>query len=78
MRFVRRSVLAVLVAAAGSALFAGAAPARVQKLVPQQSIRGVKIGMIQSQVRAVLGKPSSNRTTSHPILGKTRTIVKAG
>ena len=54
------------------ALFASAAPARVQSLVPQQSLRGLKIGMVASQVRAVAGTPSINKIVSHPLLGKTR------
>ena len=69
---VRRSILAALITASAIALFASAAPARVQSLVPQQSLRGLKIGLVASQVRAVAGKPSSNQVVSHPLLGKTR------
>ncbi len=43
-------------------------------LVPQGSIRGVKVGMTLSQVRERLGNPTSNRATRHPILGLTRTL----
>jgi hypothetical protein len=59
------------------ALSVSAASARVQSLVPQQSLRGLKIGMLANQVRAVAGNPSSNRITSHPIMGKTR-VMKFG
>ncbi len=43
-------------------------------LVPQGSIRGVKVGMTLTQVRERLGNPTSNRATRHPILGLTRTL----
>jgi hypothetical protein len=43
-------------------------------LVPQGSIRGVKVGMTLSQVRERLGSPGSDRATRHPILGLTRTL----
>ena len=56
------------------ALSVSAASARVQSLVPQQSLRGLKIGMLANQVRAVAGNPNSNRITSHPIMGKTRVM----
>ena len=69
---VRRFILAALITASAMALFASAAPARVQSLVPQQSLRGLKIGMVASQVRAVAGAPSINKIVSHPLLGKTR------
>ena len=69
---VRRFVLAALITASAIALFASAAPARVQSLVPQQSLRGLKIGMVASQVRAVAGTQSINKIVSHPLLGKTR------
>lgn len=69
---VRRFILAALITASAMALFASAAPARVQSLVPQQSLRGLKIGMVASQVRAVAGTPSINKIVSHPLLGKTR------
>jgi len=69
---VRRSILTALITASAIAFFASAAPARIQSLVPQQSLRGLKIGMVASQVRAVAGAPSSNKVVSHPLLGKTR------
>ena len=72
MLTVRRFTLAALITASAIALFASAAPARVQSLVPQQSLRGLKIGMIASQVRSVAGKPTSNTIVSNPLLGKTR------
>ncbi len=72
MRPVRRLLTASLVAASLTALFVSAASARVQTLVPQSSIRGVKVGMVASQVRSKLGRPDSNRTLADPILGKTR------
>lgn len=59
------------------ALSVSAASARVQSLVPQQSLRGLKIGMLANQVRAVAGNPSSNKITNHPIMGKTR-VMKFG
>ena len=40
--------------------------------MPQQSLRGLKIGMVPSQVRAVAGQPTSNKIVSHSLLGKTR------
>ncbi len=72
MLTLRRSILAGLITASAIALFASAAPARVQSLVPQKSLRGLKIGMVASQVRAVAGTPTSNKIVSHPLLGKTR------
>ncbi len=74
MRPVRRLLIASLVAASLTALFASAASARVQTLVPQSSIRGVKVGMVASEVRSKLGSPDSNRTLAHPILRKIRTM----
>lgn len=72
MLSLRRSLCVALVTASAAALAAGAASARVQSLVPQQSLRGLKIGMVASQVRAVAGDPTSNKIVSHPLLGKTR------
>lgn len=68
---------ALILTAFAVALPSGVALARVQSLVPQQSLRGLKIGMLASQVRAVAGNPTSNRTTNHPIMGKTR-VMKFG
>ena len=68
-------MVVALIVAAAAALSASVAAARVQSLVPQQSLRGIKIGMIASQVRAVAGKPTSNKVIAHPILGKTRRML---
>jgi hypothetical protein len=68
---------AVLATVLAVALSSGVAFARVQSLVPQQSLRGLKIGMLANQVRAVAGNPTSNKITSHPIMGKTR-VMKFG
>jgi len=74
MRSFRSGIVVALIVASAAALSASVATARVQSLVPQQSLRGIKIGMVASQVRAVAGKPSSNKVTGHPLLGKTRTM----
>lgn len=72
MRSFRSGIVVCLIVASAVALFAGTAAARVQSLVPQQSLRGLKIGMVASQVRAVAGTPSINKILIHPLLGKTR------
>lgn len=70
--------LAVGAVPAQAATGSGSAPpqANASKLfVPQGSIRGVKVGMTLDQVRARLGAPKTNRLTTHPILGQTRTLT---
>ena len=78
MRPLRQSILALVTTGLLLALAVNGAsaslPAKAQALVPQRSLAGVKIGMIASQVRAVLGRPSSNKVSVRPILGKVRTM----
>jgi len=72
MLALRKQLFAVLIAACAMALAASAASARVQSLIPQKSLGGLKIGMVASQVRGVVGKPDSNKIVNHPLMGKTR------
>ena len=81
MAAMKRPVLAlvatcVLAAPAAAAAAAEPSPGTSANgsLVPQGSIRGVKVGMTLTQVRERLGNPTSNRATRHPILGLTRTL----
>lgn len=64
-------------AAAGGPASAPGATAN-GSLVPQGSIRGVKVGMTVTQVRERLGTPGRDRATRHPILGQTRTLEYGG
>ena len=68
---------ALAVAAPAQAVAPASAPGATVSglIVPQGSIRGVKVGMPYAQVLARLGRPGSNRLTTHPILGKTRTLA---
>ena len=68
----RRAILLGLITASTTALSFSVASAREQSLIPQQSLRGLKIGMVASQVRSIAGSPSSNKIVRHPLLGKTR------
>jgi len=72
MRVGSRAVLLALTVSLTMALPAVAAPEVAKRFVPQQSVGGVKIGMIASQVLAAAGKPTSNKITAHPLVGKTR------
>ena len=72
LAFVATCVLAAPAAAAAAEPSPGTSANG--SLVPQGSIRGVKVGMTLTQVRERLGNPTSNRATRHPILGLTRTL----
>lgn len=68
------AISALAVPAAAAAVEPAPGASANGSLVPQGSIRGVKVGMTVAQVRERLGTPASDRPTRHPILGLTRTL----
>jgi hypothetical protein len=60
---------ALLIVATAASVLAGAAGA---KIVPQKKIAGIKLGMVRAAVVEKKGKPDSEQTVPHEILGEQR------
>lgn len=59
-----------LVAVTTTALLALTAAPAGAVIVPQKSIKGIRLGLSQTGVRSAAGKPTRIRTINHPIMGR--------